>query len=102
MSVGPWIVGVAGVVTAVAVLAAAAKRTFSLLRRIGHFLDDWAGEPERPGVEARPGVLERLENIEDRLGAVEHEVRHNSDGSLKDAVRRIERIEQRLEELRLK
>lgn len=50
-----------------------------LLRQVRTFLEDWNGEPERPGVPARPGVLERLE----RLDA---QVHPNSGSSLRDAV----------------
>ena len=32
-------------------------------RAITEFLNDWAGEPERPGVPARPGVMEQLSDL---------------------------------------
>ncbi|MCX4986923.1 hypothetical protein [Streptomyces sp. NBC_00572] len=54
--------------------------------RVNEFMDDWAGEPERPGVPARPGVMERVSGIEERLSRVEHELYPNSGGSLRDAV----------------
>ncbi|MFH8577100.1 hypothetical protein [Streptomyces zaomyceticus] len=57
-----------------------------LHRRIDQFMDDWAGEEERPGVPARPGVMERVSGIEERLSRVEHELYPNSGGSLRDAV----------------
>lgn len=41
------------------------------LRRISHFLDDLMGEAARPGVPASPGILERLADVEARLGKVE-------------------------------
>ncbi|MFC3996431.1 hypothetical protein ACFOVU_10920 [Nocardiopsis sediminis] len=78
---GPWLIGAAAVVTAVGVLARPVWRTagflVSLLRKAGRFLDDWAGEPERPGVEARPGVMERLRTLEQSVAEVRREVRHN-------------------------
>jgi hypothetical protein len=55
-------------------------------RRVDDFMDDWYGEPERPGVPARPGLMERVGGIEDRLGRVEHELHPNDGGSLRDAV----------------
>ncbi|MFE0763667.1 hypothetical protein [Streptomyces smyrnaeus] len=55
-------------------------------RRVNEFMDDWAGEEERPGVPGRPGVMERVSAIEDRLERVEHELYPNSGGSLRDAV----------------
>lgn len=57
-----------------------------LTRRVEEFMDDWAGEEERPGVPGRPGVMERVSAIEDRLTRVEHELYPNSGGSLRDAV----------------
>lgn len=52
-------------------------------RRIDDFLSDWFGEQARPGIPARPGVMERLQTVE-------KEVTYNDGTSLKDAVRRIE------------
>lgn len=35
------------------------------IRKFSQFLDDWTGEPERPGIAARkPGVMERLHRME--------------------------------------
>jgi len=55
-------------------------------RTVEHFLEDWRGEPARPGVPARLGVPERLSMIE-------AELRPNHGGSLRDA---IDRTEQRV------
>jgi hypothetical protein len=91
---GLWVGGIAALVTGVTViwvgLRKAGVNIVRFVRRTVHLVDDLIGEPERPGVEGRPGVMERLAGIEDRLGAVEHEVQHNNGGSLKDAVRRTE------------
>lgn len=61
-------------------------------RRFMRFIDDVAGEPERPGFPAKPGLMERVARIE-------HEVKTNHGTSLKDAVKRIEtgQIEHRAE-----
>lgn len=79
-------------VTAVIGAVAGAFRYWVLpfLRRIGDFLDDWNGEPERPGHDARPGVPARLAAIEVEQKRVRREVEHNGGGSLKDAVKRLE------------
>ena len=63
----------------VAAVAMMAVKLWPLFRKLGHFLDDVAGEPARPGVEARPGLMERLARIE-------HEVFQNSGSSLRDRV----------------
>ena len=71
-------------------LAAAAKAT-RVLKQFGDTLDDWRGEPERPGVPGRPGVMTRLAKIE-------AELRPNHGSSLRDAVNRIEAAVQRIGE----
>ena len=54
--------------------------------RVNQFIDDWQGEPARPGVPERPGVMERVSRIEERLSRVEHELHPNSGNSLRDAL----------------
>lgn len=94
----PWLGGIVG---AVAVLAAVWKTLLQpvvrFARRLVHFVDDWFGEPERDGVPERPGVMRRLQLIDDhgertdgRLDAIEHQLSPNSGKSLHDAVTRIE------------
>jgi hypothetical protein len=69
-------------------------------RRVDEFIDDWRGEPERPGVSPRPGVMERMAGLEANMAGLEskvtgmdgdlqrikHELYPNSGGSLRDAV----------------
>lgn len=57
-----------------------------IARRVDHFIDDWYGEEGRPGIPSRPGVMERMSGIEDRLKVLEHEMYPNSGASLRDAV----------------
>ncbi|QWF81127.1 hypothetical protein [Amycolatopsis sp. CA-230715] len=61
-----------------------------VVRKLSHFADDWFGQEARPGVPERPGVMARLESIEDYVRSVQHEVVPNSGASLRDAVDRIE------------
>lgn len=78
---------------ALAVLAggiAVVVKVFSLIKRMHNWLDDWAGEPARPGVDARPGVMARLASIEAQL-------RPNGGTSARDAVDRVERSVARVE-----
>jgi len=67
-----------------------------LVKGVEQYLTDWYGEPERPGVPPRPGVLVRLQRAEEgllgigeRLGRLEHEMQPNSGASLRDAVDRV-------------
>ncbi len=58
----------------------ATRASMRLAGRVEEFMDDWAGEP------GRPGVMERVVGIEERLTRVEHELYPNSGGSLRGAV----------------
>lgn len=65
---------------------------------LNHFLEDWNGEPERPGVPGRPGVMVRFSNIEEfttKYGPIidrlDHEMHPNSGSSMADSVNRTER-----------
>jgi hypothetical protein len=86
---------------AAGVIVAAAGATVLWLTRLPkkliHMTDDWFGEDARPGVEGRPGVMVRLQNIERsqttmgiKLTGIEHEMNFNSGQSIKDAVHRID------------
>ena len=73
----------AAVVAAILGIAKGLQAAYRFLKKINNFIDDVIGEEARPGVEARPGIMQRLERIE-------HEVTTNSGSSIKDAVKRIE------------
>lgn len=60
-------------------------------KRVTNFLDDWQGEPDRPGVPGRPGVMERL-------AVIEAELHPNHGASLRDVVDRLERGVRRIED----
>lgn len=90
MSVSPdWIV--AGV-AAVGVLFEAWRRWRKFSRAFADFLTDWKGSPERPGVPAARGVMERLAHQDAELLYVRHELSFNSGKSVKDTVYRIEQM----------
>ena len=53
----------------VGVLGWLARRLAPRARQIGHLLDDFSGEPPRPGLpDGRPGVMARMARIEEHLG----------------------------------
>ena len=75
---------VCALVAALAGLFATGRGLLRAVRRFNHHLDDVMGTEARPGVAARPSLVERLASIE-------HELHPNSGGSLRDAVDRTER-----------
>lgn len=70
-------------ITVAGALGWAARTLWVVGRRIGDLHDDWQGEPDRPGVKGRKGVMERLR-------AIEQELHPNGGSSLRDAVDRVE------------
>ena len=102
----PW---AGGIILAIPVAVWFVKKAFPKLRQISHLVDDFVGAEARPGVPARPGIMERLQTIEAAQGdlqgdmaLVKHEVMPNTGTSLNDAVRRTEArtdaLEARLDE----
>lgn len=75
-----------------------AKKVWPLLRKLNHFIDDWFGEGEREGRPAQPGVLARLQSIEQTqlehtaaFEVIRHELFPNSGSSLRDSADRSEK-----------
>lgn len=94
-----------GLLTALTALAVAvfgllgwvARLAWRIARRTSHFLDDYFGEPARNGLAARPGVMARLQGVEDlvtrcitELGKVAAETKPNGGASLHDVMTRTE------------
>ncbi|MFF8768482.1 hypothetical protein ACF07Q_28540 [Nocardiopsis dassonvillei] len=104
-TIGMWVIGAAAVITALLIIGRFIRMAWQAGRRLGHFLDDWFGEPPRDGVPGRPGIparigaleetsgqmCERLGAVDSRVQRVEHELHPNSGSSLRDAVDRVER-----------
>lgn len=85
-----WCTAIAAIVGGAGLLWRGTRSLRRLGRRAEEFIDDWHGVPGRAGVEPRPGVMERLDAIENRLGTIEHELHPNSGVSLRDAVDRVD------------
>jgi hypothetical protein len=89
---------------AVVVLTAGWAFTRRIAKKAANFFDDWNGEPSRPGVRGRDGVMTRLEHLDTgqlhvieqnnhldvRLTAVEAQVQQNHGISMHDKIDRIE------------
>lgn len=59
-------------------------------RKVDKFLDTWNGEPERDGLPARPGLV-------DRVIRIEYQVHNNGGGSMKDDVDDLKKTVNRIE-----
>lgn len=81
--VSVWTLAMWGV--GIVVVVGLIKKVWPLLRRLGDFLDDVAGEPARPGVPARAGLMERVQRIE-------YELFPNSGKSMRDQTDRMEEL----------
>lgn len=96
--VAPWLVAA---VLLVILAVWAVRKVAPVLRKLGHLVDDLVGEPARPGVAARPGLMERMTAVEDKTEVIRHEMFPNSGASLRDAVdkqgRAIDRIDEKLD-----
>ena len=56
------------VLVAIGAFLLAVRKATPTLRKIGHAIDDFVGEPARPGVHARPGVVESVALLRGELG----------------------------------
>lgn len=55
---------------AISFLAGITFKLAPLFRKLQQFLDDFQGEQDRPGVPGRPGVMKRLETLEDDMKGI--------------------------------
>lgn len=85
-----WAVVVAAVTGLCGVVWRVARPVRRVLQLVEDFIDDWRGTPARPGVPARSGVMERIDQIEDTVRTVAHEVRPNGGQSMRDAINRVD------------
>lgn len=87
----PDILAGAGPLTVLAGGAVVVAQVVKLIKRLADAIDDWQGEPDRPGVSGRPGVMERL-------AVIEAELHPNHGASLRDVVDRLEHGVRRIED----
>jgi hypothetical protein len=86
-----FLIMLAATVTAIGVIGVGLHKATKLVKRFIHFLDDYFGEEERPGFPGRPGMQERLGYMESEISCISYEMRPNSGTSIKDAIGRIEK-----------
>lgn len=91
----PWLVALIVMVTALSMIA---KFVWPVIKKWADLADDLMGEKARPGVPARPGLMERMATVEEKTESIHHEMFPNSGGSLRDAVDRQEQATARVEE----
>lgn len=63
-----WLIVLGLIITAASIIS---KRVWPIMRKLEHMLDDFNGTKARPGVPARPGIMERVESIEQRIKKLE-------------------------------
>lgn len=76
-----WLTFIASLLSALLIIKRRVQPFFTQLR---NFLSDWSGEPARPGVKRKPGVMERL-------SGVEHQLLPNSGDTIYDVVHKLSR-----------
>jgi hypothetical protein len=86
-----FLIMLAATVTAIGVIGVGLHKATKLVKRFIHFLDDYFGEEERPGFPGRPGMQERLGYMESEISCISYEMRPNSGTSIKDAIGRLEK-----------
>lgn len=91
MTITQYVILTATIITSVTAIIIAINKASQLTKRFVHFLDDYFGEEERPGFQGRPGMQERLRNLEEEVKTISYEMKPNSGSSIKDAINRIER-----------
>lgn len=75
---------------AAASLFAVIKWVLPAVKKILDTIDDLAGEKARPGVPERPGLMARMQKMEEVMETVRHELFPNSGKSMRDQTNRIE------------
>ena len=86
-----WVAALVALVTLVlAVLGWVFRVIWRAFKRTDQFLEDWNGAAGDRAHEARPGVMERLVQLEHSMTDIQGQVHLNSGHSMRDEVQRIE------------
>jgi len=82
------LITVAAVLAAVTGIIVFSRKLGGVVKKIVHFLDDFNGEEERPGVPARPAMSARIAQLEECM--------NNSHRQMEDMNKKLEFIEKEL------
>lgn len=75
---------VIGIITIIGTLITVGRWTYRQFKSLECLLEDWHGEPARPGVPERLGVMERLDSIEKKVNSAAFNSRPNHGTSAYD------------------
>lgn len=75
---------VVGLIAIMGTLVTLGKWSYRQFKAIDSLLEDWRGEPARPGVPGRLGVMERLDSIEKKVNSAAFNSRPNHGTSAYD------------------
>jgi hypothetical protein len=82
-----WVTAAIAFFTALgALLVWMLRWAWRIISRIIRFLDDYFGTPGHEGVPARPGVMSRLQSVEQTLATVAAETKPNNGTTLRDVL----------------
>lgn len=94
MNIAAWqaqLPTIATILTFAGAVLAVGRKVWPWARKVSHLIDDFMGEPARPGVPHRPGIMERIANLDDRVANlddrvanVEYQLSPNGGGSTRD------------------
>lgn len=84
------------VIGTLAVIIGIVRKIHPVMKRLDEFMDDWFGQKARPGVEGRPGAMQRLSDQDEVLShlrkKVEPLVDETAAGNHKEVLNKLEEI----------
>jgi hypothetical protein len=85
-----------GIIATLIVIVTLIRTINPIMKRLNNLLDDWFGEPPRPGVPERKGVMQRMEDQDEVLGhlrrRIEPLVDETAEGNHQEVLRKLSEI----------
>jgi hypothetical protein len=66
-----WVLAIGGLCVALAAIAVALRAVYRAWKKVDAFLEDWNGEPARPGRAEVPAMPARVAKLETTVAAVD-------------------------------